>query len=560
VPPVAARSPVTIRAVATSLELHTVGEEAPEAVGAPPEPAPSVLRGALRTAWFVGVAVFAVQFILLVLHSWYLWEHFDLTADFGQYSQAWQQIATGHLNPYDTTYAWYYPHYGYPFYQADLEFIMWPLSLLYWVYPHSVDLLIIQDAALAGAGLVAYRWVLEHLQLHAPSRRFALLVGGGVLLVLVLQPWTYWAASYDYHSEPLAAFFVLLAGRDLWAGRRRGWVWVALTLLCSNVAASYVVALGIAAVISGRRRWRTGLVLVLVGAVWLGIVGLVHSGKGAALAAYAYLDDRTTVNDTIGGIFTIVTGIVIHPGIAARTVSHRWSDIYQFVSGAGTIGLFSAFGGLVAVVVLAPSALNSSPAFISAIGGSQNIMAVLAVAVGIAMVATWLARQGEGRSRRWRVGLTALALALTLAAVIQTAVVSTHQTPLSGQTFERVDPAAAAELASVSALVPGQDEAIVSQGVSGRFGQRHSFYPYFGAFADGQTVPVFGHTVYVVLVPKQGLEAAPVASTDAAIDLMRRLGAHQIAARAGVYAFAWHVPEGRRSITFPVTTGAGDAR
>ena len=214
------------------------------------------LTGAMRMAWFFGLAAFGVQFILLLLHSWYLWDHFDLTADFGAYSQAWQQIATGHLNPYDTTYAWYYPHYGYPFYQSDLELIMWPLALLYWVWPHAIDLLIVQDLALAGAGLVAYRWVLEHLATHAPSRRFALAVSGCVLAVLVLQPWTYWAASYDYHSEPLATFFALLAGRDLWAGRRRGWVWIALVLMCGNVATSYIVALGIAAIISGRRRWR----------------------------------------------------------------------------------------------------------------------------------------------------------------------------------------------------------------------------------------------------------------------------------------------------------------
>jgi Predicted membrane protein (DUF2079) len=557
VAPRAARAPVTIHAVATSLELPTIGEEAPGAVtptgSSTSALAPTVLRGALRTAWFIGVAVFAAQFILLLLHSWYLWDHFDLTSDFGQYSQAWQQIATGHLNPYDTTYAWYYPHYGYAFYQADLELVMWPLALLYWVYPHAVDLLIVQDVALAGAGLVAYRWALEHLQLHAPNRRFALLVGGGVLLLLVLQPWTYWAASYDYHSEPLAAFFVLLAGRDLWAGRRRGWVWVALTLLCGNVAASYVVALGIAALISGRRRWRTGIVLVLAGAVWLGVVGLAHSGKGAALSAYAYLDQRTTVNDTVGGIFSIVSGMTVHPAVAARTLSHRWSDVYQFLSGAGTVGLFSAFGGVLAVAVLAPSALNSSTAFISAIGGAQNIMAVLAVAVGLAMVATWLTRQGEGHGRRWRMGLAALALALTLAAVVQAAVVSAHQTPSSGQTFEKVDSSAAAELAAVSAQVPGNDEVIVSQGVSGRFGQRHSFYPYFGAFADGQTVPLFGHTVYVVLVPEQGLEAATVPSTEAAIAHMRALGARPIAARDGVYAFAWQVPAGRHAITFPAS-------
>ena len=356
---------------------------------------PSTLQGGLRIAWFVGLAVFAIQFVVLVQHSWYLWDHFDLTADFGQYSQAWQQIATGHLNPYDTTYPWNYPHYGYPFYQSDFELIMWPLAVLYWVWPHGIDLLIVQDAALAGAGLVAYRWALEHLQVHAPNRRFAVAIATCVGAVLVLQPWTYWAASYDYHSEPLAAFFILLAGRDLWSDRRRGWIFVAVALLCTNVAGSYVVALGVVALISGRQRWRTGLILVAAGAVWLAIVGFVHSGDGAVLSDYAYLDNKTNVNDNVGGIATILSGMLFHPSIAGHVITSRWGEIYKFIGGAGTIGFFSVFGGLFSIIVLAPSALNSSPAFISDIGGSQNIMAVMAVAVGIAMVATWLTRLGR---------------------------------------------------------------------------------------------------------------------------------------------------------------------
>jgi Predicted membrane protein (DUF2079) len=511
----------------------------------------TVLQGGLRTAWFVGLAVFTIQFVVLVQHSWYLWDHFDLTADFGQYSQAWQQIATGHLNPYDTTYAWNYPHYGYPFYQADLELIMWPLALLYWVWPHPIDLLIVQDAALAGAGLVAYRWALEHLALHAPNRRFAVAIAACVGAVLVLQPWTYWAASYDYHSEPLATLFILLAGRDLWSGRRRGWIFVALALLCSNVAASYVVALGLAAVISGRRHWRTGLILVGAGVVWLAIVGLVHSGKGAALADYAYLAGKSSVNDTIGGIFTIVSGIAFHPHVTGHVVTSRWGEIYKFVAGAGTIGFFSAFGGVLAVVVLAPSALNSSAGFISSIGGAQNIMAVMAVAVGIAMVATWLTRQSERLDRRWRAGITALALALAVGAVVQTAVVSAHWTPMSGQEFARVDSSTAAELAAVEAKIPTHAETVVSQGVVGRFAQRHAFYPYFDTFADGQTVPVFGHNVYVVLVPRQGIPGATPEGAMAAVALMRHLGAREMAARDGVYAFAWQVPKGRHTLTFP---------
>jgi hypothetical protein len=512
---------------------------------------PATLQGGLRIAWFVGLAVFAIQFVVLVQHSWYLWDHFDLTADFGQYSQAWQQIATGHLNPYDTTYPWNYPHYGYPFYQSDFELIMWPLAVFYWVWPHSIDLLIVQDAALAGAGLVAYRWALEHLQVHAPNRRFAVAIASCVGAVLVLQPWTYWAASYDYHSEPLATFFVLLAGRDLWNDRRRGWIFVVLALLCTNVAGSYVVALGVVALISGRQRWRTGLILLGVGVVWLAIVGLAHSGDGAVLSDYAYLDNKTNVNDNVGGIATILSGMLFHPSIASHVITSRWGEIYKFIGGAGTIGFFSVFGGLFSIIVLAPSALNSSPAFISDIGGSQNIMAVMAVAVGIAMVATWLTRLGARLDGRWRIGLTALALALAAGAVIQTAVLSAHWTPKSGQMFAAVDNATAAELARVEAQIPASGEAVVSQGVVGRFAQRHAFYPYFDVFADGQTVPLFGHSVYVVLVPRQGVEQATPTGTMNAVTLMRHLGAHQLAARDGVYAFAYRIPAGRHSLTFP---------
>jgi len=175
----------------------------------------------------------------------------------------------------------------------------------------------------------------------------------------------------------------------------------------------------------------------------------------------------------------------------------------------------------------------------------------MAGAVGIAMFATWLTRQGRGRDHRVRVGLIAVALALTIGALAQTAVLSAHWTPLSGQMFARVDSATAAKLSSVSAQIPGRAETIVSQGVVGRFAQRHTFYPFFDIFADGQTVPLFGHTVYVVLVPTEGLESAPVSGTRAAIGLMRRLGAHQISDSHGVYAFIWQVPKGRKSITFP---------
>ncbi len=36
---------------------------------------------------------------------------------------------------------------------------MWPLALFYWVYPHTMALLWLQDAAVVGGELVALLWV-----------------------------------------------------------------------------------------------------------------------------------------------------------------------------------------------------------------------------------------------------------------------------------------------------------------------------------------------------------------------------------------------------------------
>jgi hypothetical protein len=244
---------------------------------------------------------------------------------------------------------------------------------------------------------------------------------------------------------------------------------------------------------------------------------------------------------------------VFHPTIAGHVIRIRFGALYKFVGGAGTIGVFSAVGGALSAAVLLPSVLNRSPAFISDVGGAQNILAPLACAVGIAMLATWLAERGPARHGRgrWRVVLATVAVVLAAGAAAESVGMGAYWTPKSGETFARVDAATAAQLARVSATIPDGAETVVSQGVAGRFAQRHVFYPYFDAFADGQTVPVFGRTVYVVLLPTQGLESAPPAGTEAAIAHLRRLGARQLSARDGVYAFALRVPRGQHSITFP---------
>lgn len=166
--------------------------------------------------------LFALQFAGLIVLSAHLWHRFDLTSDFAAFHQAWSQIASGNLDPRLTIFPYNYPSYGYPFWQSHFELAMWPLALLWWITRTSLALLVVQDLALAGACLVVLRWGLELLDEYWPSRHSAAAVAAGLMVVLVANPWTYWTAAFDFHFQPIAVLAVLLAGRDFWAGRRRG--------------------------------------------------------------------------------------------------------------------------------------------------------------------------------------------------------------------------------------------------------------------------------------------------------------------------------------------------
>lgn len=153
-----------------------------------------------RQLWRAGLAAFALQAATLIAWSRHLWSGFDLTNDFATFSQAWNQIGTGHLNPYESTFAYDYPHYGYAFWQSHFELMMWPLALLRTLDGSTFSLLVVQDLALAGFGLVAFRLGLELLQSHwGPGFAGGPVVALGLLVTLLITPWTYWAASFDFH-------------------------------------------------------------------------------------------------------------------------------------------------------------------------------------------------------------------------------------------------------------------------------------------------------------------------------------------------------------------------
>ena len=493
----------------------------------------------LRT---IGAAAFLLQLAVLIAWSAHLWQRYSLTSDFATFSQAWDQIGTGHLNPYETTFAYFYPHWGYPFWQSHFELLMWPLALLRTVGLSAFSLLVVQDLALAGFGFSLFRLGLDHLEEHWTERRGATVVGTGLLVALLVCPWTYWTASFDFHFQPIAACFTAMAAVDLWKGRRRGWVWIAVVLLCGDVAASYVIGLGLAALIGGRTRWRMGGALVAVGVVWILVVIALGSGKGSSLAGnYGYL--AHVANGTgVAGTLAVAFGVLVHPTDVAHVLRTRLGEILKFVAAGGGLGLLSAFGLGMGVVVLLPNALNQSGVFIGAAGAFQDLVAVGFMLVGTVTLLTWV---------RERVRAAIVVGVLAAVAVASVLAMSVHWTPKARSAFDTVDPGTAAELAVVQRRIPSDAEVVVSQGVIGRFGARRVVYPFLDVFADGQSVPVAARDVVFVFAPRSGIELATPAQTQTAASMVAdQLRATEIYRGRDVTAFLWRPGPSTRGIRF----------
>ena len=507
--------PVTAPAAATSLRVLSL-----------PDP--------LRRAWYLGVAVFAIQFVGLILWSWYLWSRFDLGDDMAAFGQAFSQIGSGHLNPRETSFVYHYPNWGYPFYQSAFELIMWPLALLYTATRSLFTLLIVQDAALVGAGLAAFRWGLEYLaRLWPKDRHGATLVAAGLAILLVVNPWTYWTASFDFHFEPIACLFAVLAARDGWQGRRRAWLWLALLLACGDVAATYGVAVGLTLVLADSRTRRMGAGMALASVAWILMIGVLHGARGSGIQAYGYLAGHP-VQDGVDGMVAIVVGIITHPQRALSMLDGRWHALYQYLAGAGLIGVASAIAIAPVIVVLGTNGLNSGSIWVTDISAFQSLVIVFFMGVGAVSVITWLVRRKERAAR-------VLGCVIGVAGLAQACYLSSQVTPRARTWFAAVSKPTATELARVQRTMPLSAEAIVSINVIGRFAARRDLYTYGIPFPGGEIVPVNNQTVYFVFV--LGPEVPPE-SISAVVRKIEAQGARLIDDANGVIELIWNPPRG----------------
>jgi len=481
----------------------------------------------------VGTALIGLQFVGLVLVSVLIYHRMGLDEDFGIYNQAWYLIAHGHLDPFDSIYQ-------FSFLKSQFELIMWPMALLYYIYPHGIMLLWIQDLGAAACGLVVYQWCLEYLEQRNVSPRLAIIACASVLVALLVNPITYQTITSDFHLEPVSTLFALLAARELWRGRiKRAWIWVGFILLCGNLPSLYVIGLGLSAFLAGRAFWRTGLLLVVAGGAWLSLIGVIGANQASDISAYAYLAGRTTLQG--GAIALIILGIITHPGRVLHEISSRLSDIYVFLKPAGVVGLASAWGFGIPVVVLLSSSLNSNLVYI--IVPFQNFPVIPFVLIGTVMTLVWL-----GHRFRW--GWIAAGV-IGLAALVQALVFGLSNTPsvLDHPSFVAAGPATT--LRSVLARTPPNAQVVATLRIIGEFSDRANVSMYLPG-PGGQRVKINSRPIVVVIAPEYEIGYVTQQDSDAAISYFRHtLRANVLAQTSGIYAFEWHPPPGRKEFTIP---------
>jgi hypothetical protein len=485
-----------------------------------------------------GVVVFGLWLAGLVAFSALVYRHFFLSEDFATYNQAWTLIAHGDLNPFDTVLR-RGPGYGVPFVKADFELILWPLALVHLVFPQPVALLCVQDLAVAGCGLVTYLWILELLEAKQFRRSPAIAVASVVLLVTVIDAGALATVGFDFHTEPIATLFLLLAGRELWRGRPgRAVYFVAVVLLCGSFAAIMVVGLGVSALLAGPATRRSGMVLVAAGVAWTLLIALLGANRGSGLSDYAYLAGRTTL--PAGGVLLIVKGIVSHPSRALDKVFSRYPYYWTHIRPVGIVGLASSWGFGVPAVVMGVDALVAQPNF--SFAAFQNFAVLPFVLLGTVMVLVFVAehfRHRHGPLLACLVAVIVLAEALSY---------GYQQSPATiRMALDEIPPGPAAGLAMALARAPGRAEVVSTMGVMGRFSSRRYCYdldPLRPVPVHGGTIVFVFSTTHLELVTPAGLQRAVAYVRDG-------LHASVLVDSDGVTAFLWHPPPGTISVKIP---------
>lgn len=227
--------------------------------------------------------------------------------------------------------------HGFGRFAIHFEPILFPISLFYLIWSNPKMLLVVQTVIVASGAYPAF-W-LARLRLRSE------LAGIAIAVLYLLYPAQQQATVFDFHAVTLTAAFLLFMLYFMYT-RRTGWMFVfaILAMGCKEEMPVIVATCGLWSVVF-QHRWRSGLLLVVIGLCWSALAFFVvmphFSPTGHPLLVSRYPELKNPVH------FLLQT--IQHPGAFLHTyvldVSHA-EYLHILFAPAGSIPIG---GGIICI-------------------------------------------------------------------------------------------------------------------------------------------------------------------------------------------------------------------
>jgi hypothetical protein len=355
------------------------------------------------------------------------------------------------------------------------------------------------------------------------------------LTLLVLNPWTFNAVSFDLHTVVFGSCFAILTAYDIAHHNRRFWVWALLMVSAGDVAATYLLGIFISALLAGKAWRRDAIALGAVGFTLFGLFQLGGWSSGDQLGEFLSVANGRTPTSlsqgNSGGIVDLLKSLFGHPLRYAAEFGSHWLSIIANLWPSGGVGVFCAWGFGVPLVVIVENSLK--PGVVFSDNTFQSVVVYLFVALGTVMVIA--------RLFAWRQRVATLVAATLLASSLGWAIVWFPRLP---DNWLRVSSSAAATLQSAMNAIPLSDQVAIEQGTVGGFADRPNV-----TLLGGSSSAILTPHVWFVIAPSQGIQTVPVnVSLGYMYELTNALHARIAFHGGGVWVFEWKRPSGIRAI------------